>query len=106
MNIHELNFYGIALGAISFLIIGIFHPLVIKGEYYFGRKVWWLFFFAGIIASVFSLLTNHTFLSVALGVFGFSSFWGIKEVFEQEKRVLDGRFPRNPKRNYPDSMPS
>ena len=100
MNLENLNYYGIALGAISFLIIGIFHPLVIKAEYYFGRKIWWAFFIVGIIASTLSLLTNNIFLSVTLGVFGFSSFWGIKEVFEQEQRVKDGRFPKNPKRKY------
>lgn len=102
MDTIELNYYGIALGAVSFLIIGLFHPLVIKGEYYFGKKIWWAFMFTGIICSVFSLLFENTFLSVTLGVFGFSSFWGIKEIFEQEQRVLDGRFPKNPKRTYPN----
>ena len=100
MNLENLNYYGIALGAISFLIIGVFHPLVIKAEYYYGRKIWWAFLIIGIIASTLSLLTNNIFLSVTLGVFGFSSFWGIKEVFEQEQRVKDGRFPKNPKRKY------
>ena len=95
-----LNYYGIALGAVSFLIIGIFHPLVIKSEYYFGRNIWWIFFIVGIVASVLSLISENTFLSVTLGIFGFSSFWGIKEVFEQEQRVKKGRFPKNPKRNY------
>lgn len=102
MNLVELNYYGIVLGAVSFLIIGLFHPLVIKGEYYFGKKIWWLFLFTGIICSILSLLFENTFLSVTLGVFGFSSFWGIKEVIEQEQRVLDGRFPKNPKRDYPN----
>lgn len=102
MCITNLNYYGIALGAISFLIIGIFHPLVIKGEYYFGKKIWWLFLFVGIICSVLSLLFENTILSITLGVFGFASFWGIKEVFEQEKRVMEGRFPKNPKRSYPN----
>ena len=95
-----LNYYGIVLGAVSFLIIGIFHPLVIKAEYYFGRNIWWIFFIVGIVASVLSLIIENTFLSVTLGIFGFSSFWGIKEVFEQEQRVKEGRFPKNPKRNY------
>jgi len=40
MNIYDLNYYGIAPGAFSFLIIGLFHPLVIKGEYYLGRRMW------------------------------------------------------------------
>ena len=30
-----MNFEGILLGAGAFLCIGLFHPLVIKAEYYF-----------------------------------------------------------------------
>ena len=103
MDILELNYYGIALGAVSFLIIGIFHPLVIKGEYYLGKKMWWVFLVMGIVTSFLSLLVVNTFLSVSLGVFGFASFWGIKEVFEQIKRVEKGLFPKNPKRDYTDN---
>lgn len=103
MNIFGLNYYGIALGAVSFLIIGIFHPLVIKGEYYLGKKMWWIFLIMGITATAGSLLNSNSFISITLGVFGFSSFWGIKEVFEQLERVKSGRFPKNPKRNYSDN---
>ena len=35
-----MNFSGIFLGFVAFLCIGLFHPLVIKGEYYFGTKCW------------------------------------------------------------------
>ena len=76
------NLLGLAIGLCTFLVIGIFHPFVIKGEYYFGVKIWWAFW------------------STILGVAGFSSFWGIGEVFEQKKRVEKGWFPRNPKRKY------
>ena len=31
----ELNFEGILIGIASLLIIGLFHPIVIKCEYYF-----------------------------------------------------------------------
>ena len=103
MNIYELNYYGIALGAVSFLIIGLFHPLVIKGEYYLGRRMWWIFLVMGVISSIGLLLVENTFFSVNLGVFGFSSFWGIKELFEQIRRVKEGRFPKNPKRKYTDN---
>lgn len=34
----KYNFKGIVLGAVSFLIIGIWHPIVIKGEYHWGAK--------------------------------------------------------------------
>ena len=33
-----LNFYGIIIAFASFFVIGIFHPIVIKGEYYFSEK--------------------------------------------------------------------
>ncbi|MBQ8450132.1 MAG: DUF4491 family protein, partial [Bacteroidaceae bacterium] len=29
----ELNFQGIIIGIATFLVIGLFHPLVIKAEY-------------------------------------------------------------------------
>jgi hypothetical protein len=35
-----MNFQGITIGIIAFEIIGIFHPIVIKTEYYFGKKGW------------------------------------------------------------------
>ncbi|MDE5808281.1 MAG: DUF4491 family protein, partial [Muribaculaceae bacterium] len=36
--LQEYNLEGLAIGLATFLIIGIFHPLVIKGEYYMGQK--------------------------------------------------------------------
>ncbi len=32
-----MNWGGILLGAASFVIIGVFHPIVIRAEYRFGR---------------------------------------------------------------------
>ena len=95
----NLNFIGIGLGIVVFLIIGAFHPLVIKAEYYFGTKSWWAFLIVGIITATTSLFVDNTFLSTSLGVFAFSCFWSIIEVFEQKERVRKGLFPKNPKRN-------
>ena len=92
--------FGLGIGLISFLIIGLFHPIVVKAEYYWGTKSWWIFLFVGIIAATASVFVNNLFLSAILGVLAFSSFWTIKEVFEQEERVKKGWFPRNPKRKY------
>lgn len=92
----ELNFQGIIIGVATFLVIGLFHPLVIKTEYYIGVKSWWLFLLLGIIAVVASLLVENLMLSILLGVVAFSSFWSIGEVFEQKKRVEKGWFPANP----------
>lgn len=92
---------GIIIGLATFLIIGLFHPIVVKMEYYFGTKSWWLFLILGIVTLIVSLLIENTMISALLGVFSFSSFWTIKEIFDQEKRVQKGWFPRNPKRRYP-----
>ena len=94
----ELNFLGVIIGVVTFLIIGLFHPLVIKAEYYIGVRSWWLFLFLGIVACVFSLLVESLVLSIILGVVAFSSFWSIGEVFQQRKRVEKGWFPANPKK--------
>jgi uncharacterized membrane protein len=93
-----MDFTGIAIGFAAFVIIGVFHPIVIKSEYYFGKGIWPLFLIAGIIVCVASLFVQNTILSSVLGVLGFTLFWSIKELFEQEKRVQQGRFPENPKR--------
>ncbi len=89
---------GIIIGVATFLVIGLFHPLVIKAEYYIGVRSWWLFLLAGIAAAVASLLVGNLFVSIILGVVAFSSFWSIGEVFAQKKRVEKGWFPANPKR--------
>ena len=92
------QFYGLIIGAATFLIIGLFHPLVIKGEYYFGVKIWWVFLLLGLLGIAGSLLIANEMISILLGVFAFSSLWGIGEVFEQRKRVQKGWFPSNPKK--------
>ena len=94
----EFNISGIIIGVATFLIIGLFHPLVIKAEYYIGVKSWWLFFLLGILSVVASLLVTDLTISILLGVVAFSSFWSIGEVFQQKKRVEKGWFPANPKR--------
>ena len=94
----DLNFSGIIIGVVTFLVIGLFHPLVIKAEYYIGVKSWWLFLLLGIVAAIASLVVASLILSIILGVVAFSSFWSIGEVFQQKKRVEKGWFPANPKK--------
>lgn len=95
------NLLGIAIGLCTFLIIGIFHPLVIKGEYYFGIKIWRIFLILGIVCVFFAWYVENLFWSIILGVTAFSSFWGIGEIFSQQERVRKEWFPRNPRRKYP-----
>ena len=94
-----MNFHGIILGLGTFLSIGLFHPIVIKGEYYFGVKCWPVFLILGIAGCLDSLFVENIYISVLLGVFSFSSFWSILELFEQRERVRKGWFPKNPKKN-------
>lgn len=89
---------GLVIGIGTFLIIGLFHPVVVKAEYYWGTRCWWIFLILGLVGTGLSLLTEQVMLSALAGVFAFSSFWTIKEVFEQRERVRKGWFPKNPKR--------
>ena len=96
----EYRVAGLALGICTFLIIGLFHPIVIKAEYYWGTRCWWVFLLLGLGGVAASVCVSDLFVSSLLGVFAFSSFWTIKEVFDQEKRVRKGWFPKNPRRKY------
>ncbi|NFK77683.1 DUF4491 family protein [Clostridium botulinum] len=93
-----MNWYGIAIGIGSFFIIGVLHPMVIKVEYYFGKKVWPAFLLLGIDYNVVSLAVGHIVISVLLAVLGFSLFWSIGELRQQKERVKKGWFPKNPKK--------
>jgi hypothetical protein len=91
------NLTGILIGLGTFLIIGIFHPIVVKSEYYFGTRCWWAFLIVGIAGIVAALAIHNIFWSSLLGVFAFSSFWGILELFQQRERVRKGWFPKRKK---------
>ena len=93
----ELYFTGLVIGVATFIIIGIFHPLVIKGEYYFGVKCWWAFLLAGVATIAGSLFVENVLLSTLLAVVGASSLWSIGELFQQRKRVEKGWFPKRDK---------
>ena len=96
----EIYWQGLLLGFSTFLIIGLFHPIVIKAEYYTGTRYWWVFLLTGILCGIGALLIPNIFWSALLGIIGFSSLWSILELFEQEERVRKGWFPKNPKRKY------
>lgn len=98
--IETYNLTGLLIGISTFLIIGLFHPVVIKAEYYFGTKCWWVFLLLGIGGVIAALWIRTWVWSSLAGVFAFSSFWSILEIFEQKKRVEKGWFPANPKRKY------
>lgn len=96
--IAQYNLTGLLIGIGTFLIIGLFHPVVVKCEYYFGTRCWWVFLLLGIAGTAGALAVRQVLCSSLLGVFAFSSFWTILEIFEQRGRVKRGWFPMNPRR--------
>lgn len=94
-----MMFSGLLVGLSVFAITGLLHPVVIKSEYYWGKGCWPIFAVAGVCCCVASLLISQLIVSILLAVLGFSFFWTILELFEQEKRVEKGWFPDNPKKN-------
>ena len=95
-----MNYSGLILGVATFLLIGVFHVIVVKGEYYFSKKIWPLFLATGITSLFISLFISSHVISSLIAVFGISCLWSIRELFEQEDRVKKGWFPKNPKRRY------
>lgn len=93
-----LNGSGILIGLTTFIVIGVFHPVVIKCEYYFSDRVWPVFLAGGLAFCAASLFVERPLLSSVLGVVGFSLLWSIRELKQQTRRVEKGWFPRNPKR--------
>lgn len=104
--LNNLGVLGLATGAATFLVIGLFHPVVIKCEYYFGTRCWWWFALLGMAMCVVSVAVDDILLSTLAGVVGFSSFWTIKEIFDQRERVLKGWFPMNPRRAAEYGVPT
>ena len=100
MMFHGMYLDGLVVAVASFLIIGLFHPIVIKAEYHFGTRCWPFFGLGGICSIGISSFLSSTFLSSVFGVLGCTFFWSIYELFEQKKRVEKGWFPKNPNRKY------
>ena len=93
----ELYYTGVIIAISTFLIIGIFHPIVIKTEYHTGTRFWWVFLVTGIICIGAAFLVANVLGSALLGVVGASCLWSIGELFEQKERCEKGWFPKNPK---------
>ena len=95
-----MYFTGIIIAVSTFLIIGFFHPIVIKAEYHTGTHLWWVFLLVGAVCIISALFIENEIISSLIGVFGALSLWAIGELFSQKKRVEKGWFPMNPKRKH------
>jgi hypothetical protein len=95
-----MNFNGILIGLVTFVFIGIFHTIVIKAEYYFGKRIWIVFLLVGLATIAGSLFIPIVTPSAILAIFGFCCLWSINEIIEQEERVASGNFPHHPTRPH------
>lgn len=96
-----MNYKGVIIGVAAFLIIGIFHPIIVEVEYRWGARMWPVFLVAGIVGVLMSLLTRNTVISACLGVLAFTCLWSIRELIVQEQRVERAWFPSNPAKQRP-----
>lgn len=89
-----MHFTGIIIAMCAVLVIGVFHPIVIKTEYYTGTRYWWVFLVLGLGCLTAALFVADTLASALLGIVGASLLWSIRELFEQRERVRKGWFPK------------
>lgn len=91
-----MNFFGVALGLASLLIIGLGFVWVIRSEYYLGYLWWPYVLVLGTLLVVGSVLIPSTWGSALVGIFGASLIWGATELKEQAIRAEIGWYPYNP----------
>ena len=75
-----MNWGGILLGAASFVIIGVFHPIVIRAEYRFGKGCWPVFLIAGLALAAGSLLAKDVYTGALLDILACACFLSILEL--------------------------
>ncbi len=91
-----MNPFGILIGIVTLLIIGLGFPLVIRGERLFGYVVWPYMMGVGVLLVIASLFIQIDWGSVIVGVLGATFVWGSTELKEQAVRAELGWFPFNP----------
>jgi hypothetical protein len=90
-----MNAFGLIIGIVTLLIIGLGFPLVIRGERYLGY-LWWPYMMGlGFLIVFASLFISSDWLSVVVGVLGATFVWGSTELKEQAVRAELGWFPFN-----------
>jgi dolichyl-phosphate-mannose--protein O-mannosyl transferase len=93
-----MSFEGLIIGMMAFATMGVFHPIIIKSEYYFTDKIWPIYLIVGLISIALSCFIPQRLLAAFFGIWGCTSLWSIHELKKQTDRVKKGWFPENPKR--------
>lgn len=87
---------GPLIGLATFLIIGAFHPVVIKTEYYCGTRPWWFFLVAGIGCIAAALFVSNVLGAAVLGVTGFRHYGPFSSYLSNTNGWRKGGFPKGP----------
>ncbi|MEW6400728.1 MAG: DUF4491 family protein [Chloroflexota bacterium] len=90
-----MNSFGILIGILTLLIIGLGFPLVIQTEHRLGYHWWPYVMGLGILIIAASLFIQNDWLCVIVGVIGGTFVWGSTELKEQAVRAELGWFPFN-----------
>lgn len=61
-----MSFYALLIGTAVFLCIGVFHLVVIKAEYWFGKHCWWVFLLVGGLALAESVFVKADVGSISV----------------------------------------
>ena len=101
MDAITADMFGIAIGLIALLIIGLGFVWVIFGERYFGAAWWGYVLGLGMVIIILSGLFQNDWIAAILGVWGASLVWGSTELRTQELRVKLGWFPMREKKIPP-----
>lgn len=94
----EYRLLGLFIGVCTFLIIGLFHPVVVKAEYYWGTRCWWVFLLLG-LGGMGRFAADRQRASGRVGG-GIRLFVVMDDqgTVRAARAVAKGWFPANPKR--------
>ena len=87
-----MNFFGISIGFLTLLIIGLGFVWVIFGERHFSYMWWPYVILAGLMMIGISLFIQMVWLSALIGIIGASLIWGATELKAQAVRSEMGWF--------------
>lgn len=85
-----MQYAGVILGVVTFIMIGFLHVAVVKIERIWGAHLWPGFVVLGLLFGVASLLVEDVLVSALLGVNGFLFAWSGPELKKQKERVAQG----------------
>ena len=96
-----MSFFGLLIGIVTLLIIGLGFPLGIQGERHFSYLCWPYMMSIGFAFIIISLFISINWLSVVAGVLGATFIWGSPELKEQAVRAELGWYPFHQRKILP-----